>query len=417
MPKIKDSHIKKTTAKDLIDLIPEELINTIVENLQTDKWVKKFNSNVFLKLILFSILNSERNSLRIMEENYKDPFFQALAPSIDADNVVHTGIRNRLMNMNSDFFKHIYENLYSKIDSNYNKKQLDRYNIRRYDSTMIATFSHLLEGMRVGNSSLGKRQVKLTTEFTNDFLISANFYNDQSHLSEETALKETIKAFSQNCTKTVNKKNSIHVFDKGLKSRKTFSEFDSDSIQFVTRLNQTPRYELVSPNLCSNKGNDFYDTDELEFIQDSNVKLYLSGHNSLTNNEYRLIQFRIKDKSKESEILSFLTNVKDITALEIAQIYRKRWDIEVLFRFMKQEMNLTHFVCNDKNAIKIMLYCTMIASMLVLLYKKLNDIKSYKKAKVKFFKELLSSIMLDIIESPELLIKYKDKLKFLARME
>lgn len=67
----------------------------------------------------------------------------------------------------------------------------------------------------------------------------------------------------------------------------------------------------------------------------------------------------------EDKTLSFLTNVWDVEAPSIAQIYKSRWDIEVLFRFMKQEMNLTHFVCNEPNAIQVMLYCTMITSMLM----------------------------------------------------
>ena len=78
-----------------------------------------------------------------------------------------------------------------------------------------------------------------------------------------------------------------------------------------------------------------------------------------------------------------------------------RWDIEVLFRFMKQEMNLTHFVCNDENAIEVMLYCTLIASMLVLIYKKENRMKSYKRAKTHFFKELLYEVLLEMLEIPE----------------
>lgn len=68
---------------------------------------------------------------------------------------------------------------------------------------------------------------------------------------------------------------------------------------------------------------------------------------------------------------------------------------------MKQEMNLTHFVCNDANAIQNMLYFTMIAAMLVLIYKKRNGIRSFKMAKIQFFKELTYSILLDILEEPQ----------------
>ena len=62
--------------------------------------------------------------------------------------------------------------------------------------------------------------------------------------------------------------------------------------------------------------------------------------------------------------MSFLTNVLDLGAEEVAQLYKERWEIEVLFKFMKQEMNLRHFLCHDANAIEVMIYCTLIATML-----------------------------------------------------
>ena len=84
---------------------------------------------------------------------------------------------------------------------------------------------------------------------------------------------------------------------------------------------------------------------------------------------------------------------------------------------MKQEMNLTHFVCNELNAIKVMLYCTMIASMLVLIYKKQNGIKSYKKAKIRFFKELLYLILLEALDNPDELSRLKNTLKKFIQRE
>ena len=107
----------------------------------------------------------------------------------------------------------------------------------------------------------------------------------------------------------------------------------------------------------------------------------------------------------------------DVEASQIAYIYKKRWDIEVLFRFMKQEMNLTHFVCNETNAIRVMLYCTMIAAMLVLIYKKQNGVKSYKKAKIRFFKELLYLILLEALENPDELDRIKSTLKKYVKRE
>ena len=53
------------------------------------------------------------------------------------------------------------------------------------------------------------------------------------------------------------------------------------------------------------------------------------------------------------------------------RLLSKRWDIEVFFRFMKKELNLSHQVSLNKNGIEVMVYITMIASILLLIYKKI----------------------------------------------
>lgn len=391
------------SVKELLNLVPQDLIEDLAEQLVIDKWVTKLKGDYLFKLVLFSLLSSERLSLRIMEDNFEDPLFRVLAPAVAADEVTWTGIRDRLTKINSVFFQKLYEAVYKKAHQLYGGKKLSKYHIRKYDSTMIATFSHLLEGMKVGNTKKGKTQVKMTTEFREDFLIKISFHTEQKLLSEETALKKIINEVPK-------EPDSIRVFDKGLKSRTTFEEFDNDNILFVTRIAENGRYEVLRPHSSNDT---FQDTEELEFIEDSVVNLYKSSTNKPSEHEFRLIKYHIKGEGK---MLLFVTNVWDIEASQIASIYKQRWDIEVLFRFMKQEMNLTHFVCNHANAIQVMLYCTMIASMLVLIYKKSNKIKSYKKAKIRFFKELMYFILLEALENPDELNRLKSTLhKYVKR--
>ena len=83
----------------------------------------------------------------------------------------------------------------------------------------------------------------------------------------------------------------------------------------------------------------------------------------------------------------FITNVFDLSAKEIAKAYRRRWDIEVFFRFIKQELNVSHLVSLNKNGIEVMLYMTLIVAMLILIYKKANKL-GYKTAKRRFKMEL-----------------------------
>jgi hypothetical protein len=410
MVKIKRPISEVTRAKvrvsELLDLLPASYLEDLARDLVADKWVKKLKTASLFKLIFFSILQSERLSLRVMEENVSDPLFKALAPALNADEATWGGIRDRLIHVKSLFFQKLYEKVYEMAAQLYSAPELAGYHIKRFDSTMVASFAHLLDGMQVGNTSKNKRQVKFTTEFKDDFLIQMTFHKDQGHLSEETALKEAVK--DRSSADEVIQQTEVSVFDKGLKSRKSFAEFDAKGTLFVGRVSDSPRYVLVSTlNPTAEQNLALNASEDLVFLQDSKVYLYESSH-KLSETEIRLVQYLHKEKDI---VLSFVTNVWEMEAQTIAQIYKMRWDIEVLFRFMKQEMNLTHFVCNDINAIKVMMYSTLITSMLVLIFKKKNNIKSYKAAKTQFFKELLYEIVLIMLESEETTQKLKQSVQ------
>jgi IS4 transposase len=103
------------------------------------------------------------------------------------------------------------------------------------------------------------------------------------------------------------------------------------------------------------------------------------------NSSLRLVV--VQSKAEEGKEYWFLTNDFKLTAKEIAQAYRRRWDIEVFFRFLKQELNASHLVSLNKNGIQVILYMTLIAAMMVLIYKKANNI-GYKTAKRRFTMEI-----------------------------
>jgi Transposase DDE domain len=388
---------KKVSVTDLLEIIGDSVIKDIVRRFDADKWVIKLDTQTVFKLILYSLLDSERISLRTMAENYNSVPFTILEQSVLGKKTAHSSIRDRLVTINVSFFKHLYEHSQTKLLEQYSGKQLiSGYNIKRYDSTMIAVFSHLLEGMKVGNTSKKKNQVKMTTELVNDFEIRLRFFKDQDHLGEEVALKEMILSQTHD-------PSSLIVFDRGLKSRETFCEFNDLKTQFLTRLNDRNRYKFIRKQADVPSET----LDGLRFVQDSIVYLYGNG-SKLVKEEFRLIEAECLKNGKK---LFFLTNILFLDAQTIAQIYRQRWDIEVFFRFIKQEMNATHFVCNDINAIQVMIYCTLIVAMLILIYMRQNNIKSYKIAKIRFFNELQAAITLELIETPKGLENFKWSLK------
>lgn len=395
----KGLELKKVSADELLSLIGESAFERIIEELHADKWVIKFKTMTVFKLIVYSLLEHERLSLRVMSESYGSPIFQAMLGD-ESNEMSYTAVRARLMNVKSDFFKQALESVSSLLNEHYSDKSLESYHIKRYDSTMLATFSHLLKGMQVGNTSKGKTQVKLTTEMAGAFDVRMTFFKNQGHLSEETALAEVI-------LQAAHSKKDLIVFDRGLKDRKKFVQFDSQNLLFVTRLADNPRFEVIRPHSDVSGIED----DNLVFIQDSIVHLFGNG-NKKVEHPFRLIQMLRKSDQQTVFLLTNCTldapkkdeqgeDVLYLTTQQVAQIYKQRWDIEVLFKFLKQEMNLTHFVCNDTNAILVMIYTTLIVAMLLLVYKKVNNIRSYKIAKIRFFNELQAAILLELLEEPQ----------------
>ena len=95
--------------------------------------------------------------------------------------------------------------------------------------------------------------------------------------------------------------------------------------------------------------------------------------------------------------ITFLTNILDLNAREVTDLYKRRWEIEIFFKFIKQELCFKHFAARNMNGIKVMLYMTLIAAMLIGAYKNENKIESYKRAKLKFALELEMEIIKDIV--------------------
>ena len=74
--------------------------------------------------------------------------------------------------------------------------------------------------------------------------------------------------------------------------------------------------------------------------------------------------------TEKKTLLQFLTNIFDMTTAEIGLLYKMRWQIELLFKQLKQNFPLKYFLGDNENAIKIQIWCTLIANLLFTIIKK-----------------------------------------------
>jgi len=280
--------------------------------------------------------------------------------------------------------------MYQQFSGLYSKTEIEKYNLIRVDSTIVAdACAKLKEGI---DQKSGKKLVKFSFSFDGILPSGVEVFTGQKYSSEESALPEAI-------LKQVKKEEhhqNIYVIDRGLQSTRTMKEFEEESVKFIIRSKDNRKFEEMESFLDAKTSLKW---DDWQVLKDSRVKLYTGSpiQNKRGKLHYRQekveIDFRlvvIKSQKTNKEFW-FLTNEFQLSAKEISDYYRKRWDIEVFFRFLKQELNLSHLVSMNRNGIEVMVYMTMIAAMLLLIYKKANNL-GYKTAKRRIAMELRDMI-------------------------
>lgn len=371
----------------MLGVIPEGLLANLSLTTRVDHYTKVLHGKKMFYLLMFGILENEKLSQRTLEDTFNDSVFKLLFNLDDEEKIRRSSISERLSKINAEYFKQIYECIYEQFSDSYSLTERQQYNLIRVDSSMVSeSVGKLMEGL---DNKSGKKAVKYSIAFDGILPCDSNVFTSPSYASEDVALPEAVMSHVK---KQPNHQN-IYVLDRGLQSTRTMNAFSNDSITFICRAKENRKYIELESFV---KKNQDLDLGESTLIKDCRVQLYtgvpinnkrgkIHYREELADKEYRLVIVRSKDQ--EGKQYWFLTNEFKRSAKEIAQAYRRRWDIEVFFRFIKQELNVSHLVSLNKNGIQVMLYMTLIVAMLVLVYKKANNI-GYKTAKRRFSMEI-----------------------------
>jgi transposase len=380
----------KISLKQVLNFIPESLLSHLSSTTKVDYYSKVLHGKKMFYLLLFCIFDNEKLSQRTLEDTFNSSGFKALFGLGEDEKVRRSSISERLSKIDPNYFKEIYEQMYGKFSELYDKAEIEKYNLIRVDSTIVAdTCSKLKEGI---DQKSGKKLVKFSFSFDGVLPSGVEVFTAQKYSSEESALPEAI--FSH--VKKEEHHQNIYIIDRGLQSARAMKEFEEKSVKFIIRSKENRKFEEIESFLKNSKLSKW---DDWEILKDSKVKLYtgipvqnkrgnVHHREEKVETHFRLVVIRNEKIKKE---FWFLTNEFELTAKEIADYYRKRWDIEVFFRFLKQELNLSHLVSLNKNGIEVMVYMTMIAAMLLLIYKKANAL-GYKTAKRRISMELRDMI-------------------------
>ena len=151
--------------------------------------------------------------------------------------------------------------------------------------------------------------------------------------------------------------------DRAYVDIKKFQELTKRGVVYVTKMKKNLTYELVEDKMyMDDNGLMEYREKHVKF-----VKKMMDGEDIVHN--ARIITYVDMEK-KQPKLVSLLTNDMNMELEDIVEIYRKRWMIESLFKQLKQNFPLRYFYGESANAIKIQVWTTLIANMLLMIVQK-----------------------------------------------
>lgn len=368
----------------LLSFLDKSDIRTIARQHHAERYVKKFNTYNHVVVMLFVALESY-NSIREV----------VVGLLANAHKLSHLGLsyvvkRSTFSDANERRSSKVFEDIYKAVYRRYNRdladSRLSDKDIKRLyimDSTTITLFKDILKG--VGRNPLtGKKKggikahVIIKADENVPFLIrySEAVKHDHSFLNEVHNIP----------------KGSIITFDRGYVDYAKYEDFTKASIWYVTRLKENSVYQ-------ARREYDIPDDADSRILKDERIILRYGKNKEFEHYARRIVFW---DSEKE-RLFEFTTNNFKLTAEKVTLIYKRRWQIELLFKQLKQNFPLKYFLGDNENAIEIQIWAAMLANLLLTLVRSKVKRKWAFSNMVSFIrKQLMNYInVYTFLENPE----------------
>jgi IS4 transposase len=153
-----------------------------------------------------------------------------------------------------------------------------------------------------------------------------------------------------------------YVFDKAYCHLGWWTHIDQAGALFVTRPKTNMRWKTRRKRaLKAVQGDGF------RILADREVSLASKGDSKLA-----IFLRRITIKRDTGEVFDILSNDKDRSAVDLAHCYKARWQIELFFRWIKQNLNIRKFIAFNENAVRLQILAAMIAFVLLAIARRLS---------------------------------------------
>jgi len=330
------------TFSQLIKLIPKDLISRHISECKSDRYYKKFNTWHHLTTMLFACYG-HCDSLREVVTGMK-----ALGGRVQSSDIHFFPARSTFSEANGRRSSEVFERIYFSLKNHWDNFLPDsrlKEPIYLMDSTTIKLFQEIFKGSGLSKSD-GRRKggLKVHMAVRSDQSAPSVVHITQAACNDVTFAK-------QFCLPA----GSTIIMDRGYRDYKQYNLWTHNEVRWVTRMH--PHSFIVKQRLFKvsaeekQKGIKIDQRIQMGFPQKRISKVIA-----------RLITYTDPVTKKKFE---FITNDFQSTPSTITQLYKKRWSIELLFKRLKQNMPLHYFLGDNQNAIKIQIWCALIADLLL----------------------------------------------------
>lgn len=358
----------KPIISQVLNFIPKDLVNRTAKLYNSDRYYKKFTTHDHLVTMLYGVL-SDCTSLREL----------STALHGCGGKISHLGInyfpkRSTLSDANTKRNEKVFEQIYFELYKRYAHFLSDSFqpkNLFLVDSTTVTLFSSVLKGAGrncINGKKKGGLKIHTVINASEDvpclIKLTPAAAHDSNYLKEITLPKQ-----------------SWLVFDKGYTDYKQYQRLTKQDIYFVTRERDNARFKSISEN-------DLKATDSNAVLKDERIEV-----NAGYKKPLQLRRIAFWDQAHQ-RLFVFITNNHTVQAHTIAAYYKNRWQIELLFKRLKQNFPLKYFLGDSVNAIKIQVWICLIAQLIL----KIIQIKARRKWAFSTMASLIKFHLLSYIE-------------------
>ena len=343
----------KPLIRQILDLVPKDIFFSCTTAHKTDKGCSKYKTYDQFVAMSFGQLNKCLTLSDISSSiGVSKIFIKDLGLS-------QSPARSTMSDGNKKRNWEVYESLYYKLLGHYgnilvsqNKREIieevrDK-TIKLIDSTIISVCLSMFDWAKYRTAKGG---IKIHT-----------CWNDTIQIPDVVNISEAKLHDSKGFKDLVFTKGTIIVEDRAyFDFTLMLSRIKAKNV-FVTRLKKDTVFECVA------------EKDLLEDTSDNILKDEIIRLNSKQAEKSKISEHRLRlvhvYKEDENKVIEIITNQLDWKADTIANLYKKRWDIELFFKAIKQNLQIKSFLGTSKNAVKSQIYIALICYLLLQLIKR-----------------------------------------------